>query len=223
MEGLTVTMRPCGSFDLALGSVTWRVVHEVSLLPRPWALVALDDQGLTARHSLFDSYGTIDEALTAMVVQSGSGDESTRFRVALPCGESFIRPGKVPAERVLSSLDWTHTKRYIGYMVLTLHEAATNLDAREGFRNRINIQNARIGDMACVERANGLSRWIGDILLDRDGFVRYQDFQEDAARAFSGIGGDMLPNFDFVPRTPTMPNAASVISFPADRTRRPAA
>jgi len=223
MEGLTVSLRPCGSFDLELGTVTWRVLHEVSLSPRPWALVALDNRGTIGRHSMFDSYATVDEALRAMVEQSGAGETGTRFRVVLPCGQSFLRPGKVPAESVLSSLGWVHTKRYIGYMVLTLHEGASNLDAREGFRSRINLPNSRLGDMACVERAHGLSRWIGDVLLDRDGFVRYQDFQEEAARAFEGIGGDMFPDYDFVARQPTFPNAASVIAFPHDRVRSPAA
>lgn len=223
MEGFTVRLRPCGSFDLELDTVTWRVLHEVTLNPKPWALVAMDGREHVARHSMYDSYSSIDEALSAMMEHSGAGKASPRYRVILPCGESFLRPGKVPTESVLSSLGWVHTRQYIGYMVLTLHEGASNLDAREGFRKRINIPNARLGDMSCVERANGLSRWIGDILLDRDGFVRYQDFQEEAARAFDGIDGDMFPDYDFVARKPTFPNSASVITFPPERIRKPAA
>jgi len=220
MEGLTVRMQRCGSFDLAVGDVTWRVVHEVSFNPIPWVVVAMDSKG---RHALYESFATIDEALSSMIAVSGAGDASSRFRVLLPCGQHFLRPGKVRAESVISTLGWTHTKRYIGYMVLSLPERATNMEARERFRRNITIGSARIGEMTCVERADGLSHWCADILLDRDGFVRWDEFQQDAARAFSPMRGEMLENYDFVPRIPTVPNAAVVIGFPEDRIRRPAA
>lgn len=223
MEGLTIKTRPCGSFELSHDGQTWRVVHEVSFRPTPWVLVAVDDKSGPMRVGVFDSFGTIDEALAKMV-DVASGGKECRFRVVLPCGASFLRPGRIPAEEVMFTLGWVHTKRLTGYMHLSLPVHFSPREARDAFRRRVRIPNSRVGDVQCLGRSDSESVWLADIHLDRDGFMRISEFQIEAAAAFAGIEG-MLGSYDYAMRHPIRRSSeADVIAFPIDRVRqRPAA
>lgn len=236
MIDTSVLMRKEGCFDLPVGKSTWRVLHEERFDgDRPWVLVAFDaSSGLSAADiagnlgeaviganvrgsgglAVYDSYESLDGALEALVEIALGEREEHRFRVEMPCGNSFIRPGKVPAEQVITRLGWVHLRRLRGYMMITLPENACPFRARDGFRQRLAIPGAKLGESTRVSIGGGSSNWCADVFIDCERFARMEEIQEIAAAAFDAVG-EMLPHYDFVPRTPVFATAAQVLQFPA--------
>lgn len=239
MDATTIFMREDGHFDLPAEGFTWRVLHEERYdAARPWVLVAFDAGcGLTASRiagnlgtvmieaarrgeaglAVFDCYETLDDALVGLARQAIGGAPGSRFRIVLPCGSSFLRPGKIPAEQVMSRFGWIHVRRLRGYMMMAFPEGACAYRVHDGFRKRLPHPGIRLGEAVRVEVKDGTANWCADVLMECGRFIRADEVQTAAAGAFEPARTDMLPYFDFVPHSPTVHSEARVIPFPRAR------
>ena len=214
MSGLVISLCADGAFDR--GDGRWQVARDDGFAPRPWALVSRDGSG---RSSVLDNYECLDEALAALA-SSGDGESPARFRVELPCGASFSRPGRVPAEEVMASMGWVYVRNFKGYKPLSFAAGSCPKAVRAAFRDSL-PRGAMLGQATVAGTDGATEAWCADVFVAHEGFVRFADIGSEAGAAFARVGADVVPgSFDFVAGTPAAGRGAEVVEFKSLRAAR---
>src|SRR5690606_30555412 len=148
------------------------------------------------------AFGALDDALKEMIELVCGDRDWIRFKVKLPCGASFIRPGHIPAENVMASLGWVHVKTLVGHMVRSFHSGYSPDEVSEIVADEIWGEDIEVGSVADVGRYGDETFWCIDLKRHCNEFLRYEDIPSAVSTAFVGLLGPGQPLYDFLPTFP---------------------
>lgn len=196
MQGFEVTLEDHGLFLVpAMHPYDGdrKIAYDSELPRRPWVITQKDTA--TCRWTRIDSFATLDDALTR-AVSDASGLARPNFRVRLPCGQQFSRPGRIRAEDVLSSLGWTYVTHLVGFSAFSSDLGCTETTARRHFLDLVkNSPTVVVGDV--VSNDEGDDRlWIADLHIPFDGFIRREDIENEKNVTFALEGIPLIEGFD---------------------------
>ncbi|NTF17186.1 hypothetical protein G6L37_01920 [Agrobacterium rubi] len=196
MSGFEVTLEDHGLFlvpAMHAYDSDRKIGFDSELPRRPWVITQLDLA--TCRWERADSFATLDEALNFAVCEA-SGLARPNFRVRLPCGQHFSRPGHVPAEAVLSSLGWVYVTHLVGFSHFLSDTACTPAIARRHFLLMTkDTPNVVVGDVTPNDE-DGNRLWIADLHIPFDGFIRREDIESEKNISFAAEGIPLVEGFD---------------------------
>lgn len=196
MQGFEVTLEDHGLFlvpALHPYDTDRKIAFDSEIARRPWVITQMDPA--TCRWERVDSFSTLDEALNAAVSEA-SGLPRPNFRVRLPCGQHFSRPGRVSAESVLSSLGWVYVTHLVGFAHFFSETSCSEARARKHFLAMIEESpSVVLGDVSPSDE--GDSRlWIADLHIPFDGFIRREDIEAEKNNSFAFEGIPLVEGFD---------------------------
>lgn len=218
MKGFVVHLREDGLFEapaVAPGGSSVRIVYESADQRHPWVAMSLDDMGVKWRR--MKGFHSLDEALDFSVSQVNWERTVCEYSVRLPDGMSFQRPGRLPAEQVMASAGWVFVTSLIGYAMVTTERNGNAFGVRAVMAKRLLGCQARIGDIDLSDADEEGLHWCIDLSLPYEGFIKVEDIGAEAKAAFAADKVDVMPHFDFRPRSNVAMTEATVIAFPEDR------
>jgi len=196
MQGFEVTLEDHGMFlvpAMEAGDTDRKIAYDPELPRRPWVVMEMD--AATCRWYRVVSFDNLDEAMN-WSVSDITGHKRPNFRVKLPCGRHFSRPGRIAAEDVLSSLGWVYVTHLVGYSHLVTDTSCSVGRARKHFLNLTqNSPSVVVGDVTpCDEGDSRL--WIADLHIPFDGFIRREDIETEKNVSFAAEGIPLVEGFD---------------------------
>jgi len=214
MDGLVVSLTDKGSFELSNGRLSAVVSYDPDSPERPWSLCSSIEGGSEPSESeALAIFGALDDALKAMVDLIYGDRNWVRFMVQLPCGASFTRPGRVPAENVMASLGWVHVKTLVTHVVKAYHSDYSSDDVAEMFQASLLDEEIEVGYAVIVGAFRDENHWCIDLRRDSHQFLRYEHLGRSVSQAFQSIMNENNPIFDFVPTFPIRKSSAEIVSF----------
>jgi hypothetical protein len=223
MDGLVITLKDDGSFQMTDGPLTASVTYEPETPTRPWILSTLRNEGKgTSQFATVAVFGSLDDAMIEMVKTVAEGRDWIKFMVSLPCGASFTRPGHVPAENVMASLGWVHVKTLVAHVVRSYNSGFTAEDVADIVDLNIKDESIEVGTAVDVGTFNGQTNWCIDLHRNCHEFLRCDAISDAVSKAFDGLLHGGQPLYDFFPTYPIRKTTAQIVSFP-DRMQQTAA
>jgi len=218
MKGFAVNLRDDGLFEASSaypGESSVRIMHDSSDRHCPWVALTLDPGEV--KWMPLKSFHSLDDALDFAVGEVNWDRELHEYTVRIPDGMSFRRPGRLPAEQVMASAGWYFVTSLIGYVMMKTPHDGNAFDVRSELSRRLEGKKTRIGDVDLSDRDEEGLHWCIDLNLPYEGFIHVDDVEAEARAAFAVEGVEVIPNFNFQPRTNVAMQEASVIAFPEDR------
>ena len=207
---LEITLQECGAFvvpNAGAAQSDIRITFDSERLNRSWVGSAAADGGWHPAAA----FERLDEALE-WAVRASTGRSGVRFKVNLPCGASFSRPGRVPAEDVMSSLDWVYVTHLIGFVCLTTDNPCTEPYARRRFLGMISANpDVELGEATPVD--GDMRFWVGDLHIPFEGFIRVQDIKAEKEVCFAAEGIETIEGYDCRKAGSGESRSAEIISF----------
>ncbi len=157
----------------------------------PWSATVFDGRGhcLHAEH-----FAELDAGLDRLADLGEVARTGLRelYRVELPEGRSFQRPGALPAEAVLHLLGFDFYDNVAASLVAPKREAADQRGAVAWFREKLGVLAPllRNVELAAVEGAGEF--WCAEILLSVNGFYQPRGLLEFARTSVGACGVEML-------------------------------
>lgn len=196
MQGFEVTLEGHGLFHVPAqrpGDAARKISYDPETKRAPWVVTEMD--GPTCRWYRIVSFNTLDEAMD-WAVSDATGLRRPNYRVNLPCGKHFSRPGRVPAESVLSALGWVYVTHLIGFSHFSSPSACSEARARRHFLELTqDSPSVVVGDVtACDDGENRF--WIADLRIPFDGFIRREDIETEKDISFASERIPLVEGFD---------------------------
>jgi hypothetical protein len=184
MQGFEVTLEDHGLFHvpaLRPEDGDRKIAYDPETKRNPWVITEMD---ATSRWHRVLSFTTLDEALD-WAVSAATGILRPNYRVMLPCGQHFSRPGRVPAESVLSSMGWVYVTHLIGFHHFNSPAPCSEHRARRHFIEHVqDSPSVVVGDVTpCDDGENCF--WIADLRIPFDGFIRREDIEAEKNISFA--------------------------------------
>jgi hypothetical protein len=156
----------------------------------PWCISVIDATG-RCRHS--ETVPTLDIGLDRLSILGSATLNGLRglYRVELPGGASFQRPGSVPAEEILRKLEFNFVGSVHAFLVARLDGAMSQVEAALWFRDKVGVLAPLLGSVDLVESDEIEASWCADVLLPVNGFYRPQDLLGFARSAVGACGVEM--------------------------------
>jgi hypothetical protein len=219
MDGLVITLKDDGSFQMKDGPFTASVTYDHETPARPWILSSLQDGAKDASNfEVIAIFASLDEALKEMVKVVCEGRDWIRFMVSLPCGASFFRPGRVPAENVMASLGWVHIKTLVAHTVRSYGSDYSAADVVDIISLNITDESIEVGTAVDVGSYNGMTNWCIDLRRPCHEFLQVSAVSDAVTKAFDGLLHGGQPLYDFFPTYPIRKATAEIVSL-ADRAK----
>lgn len=218
MKGFVVQLREDGLFEAKPafpGESSVRVVCEPADQRMPWVALSLDADGL--KWTRLRGFHSLDEALDFAVEQAHWDGPLHGYSVRMPDGMAFQRPGRLPVEQVMASAGWFFVTSLVGYAMVTADHGSNAMEVRSEMLRRLEGSDARIGDVNPSDEDSEGRHWCIDLDYPYEGFIHVDDVRREAQAAFAADGIEVIPHFDFRPRTSLAVKEAAVIAFPEDR------
>jgi hypothetical protein len=157
----------------------------------PWSVSVMDGDG-RCRHS--ESVSTLDIGLDRLAILGSATQKGLRglYRVELPDGVSFQRPGTVPAEEILRKFDFSLVGSVRAFLVAQIDTAFTVSEAHHWFREKLGALAPLQGSTDLVESDSNEGCWCTDVLLPANGFYRAEGLLEFARSAVGACGVEMF-------------------------------
>lgn len=152
----------------------------------------------------------LDDGLRLLVATSGSVDP---FRVLLPSGDSFARPGKVPALEVMAALGYSVVRGLSAFVVVT---EAADYDSRKLRRELVANLSGRpleVGEVDWVEGDGDSSVWCCDLRLSFEGPLQESGAKALVKRTLAGSGLEILDPVELDVPYKVPQNVAAVLRF----------
>lgn len=209
--GAAVTLTPHGAFRAHGPGGTHELAYDGTA--DAWNLVGPPPPGrrpgvLVAR------VGGLDHGLALLVAAAG---RIGPFRVALPCGGSFARPGHVPASEVLAALGYRATRAVAACTLLSMPDGACEGEARREAL-RLLTGGIDLGEVEPVESESGVTWWCCPVYVPFDGMLRLSAADAVVAEALAGTGLEVAGPAEPETDASVLANAAELLSFvPASR------
>jgi hypothetical protein len=197
------------------GEESFRVGCNTDNPAHPWFVLSTDEMGVKWRRER--AFADLDAALNYAVAQVFE-DGINEYDVRLPCGNTFRRPGRVPAEQVMASMDWLYVEEMIGFHTLTTPIKAEAMDARKEIMEKIIETQVELGSVDLVEEENGKRHWCADVHMPYQGFIHRKDIETQFRICFASEGIKVvseLMNFRARVITPAPP--AKILDFSSFR------
>lgn len=196
MSGFEVTLEDHGLFlvpAMHAYDTDRKIAYDSDHPRRPWIITQMDPA--TCRWERTDAFTNLDDALH-FAVSEASGLARPNFRVKLPCGQRFSRPGQVPAEAVLSALGWVFVTHLIGFSHFNSATACSEHRARRHFVELVqDSPSVVVGEVtACDDGENRF--WIADLRIPFDGFIRREDIETEKNISFASERIPLVEGFD---------------------------
>lgn len=221
MSAYEITLSATGMFEipaLAAGGETLRVGCNSEDQVLPWFVLGTDEIGVKWRR--VRSFGDLDSALDFAVSQI-SGADIHEYDVRLPCGQVFRRPGRVPAEQVMASMNWLYVEEMCGYSAFTTNISAGNSEARKEIFEKVRDTQIELGSVDLVEEAEGRRHWCADVSIPFQGFIHRDDIEAQFKISFAAEGFPVIDEMmDFRARILKPAAEAVILDFKAFRDAR---
>jgi hypothetical protein len=166
-------------------------VYEDRLAPFAWHAVFVPAGGKPRSRS----HATLDAALLDLSI---SARDAAAFRVDLPGGASFQRPGKVPAEEVLGNLGFVLVRELDASFALALPGGISPQEARMRFEERLGSLAVNLRGVAPVEAEGGSVWWCGNVVLPVSCYVADGEYDALAAAYAAKLGIEFHPGVEVV-------------------------
>jgi hypothetical protein len=219
MTNLIVKLENHGFFEVpSVGgsSGSLRVGFNPEYSDAPWVVLSKDAEGI--RWELLFSYSDLDRALAYAVRLQVGADQPWDYKIVLPCGQEFQRPGRVPAERVLASMGWLYVTHLIGYAIVPIAHAESVKQAQDYLTGIVVDTNIKVGGIDPVEGA--AAGWCANLVIEYHGFIHRDQLELELRTWFHAEGVEILPEiYDFRCRQ-NVPASAEIISFEDKRKAR---
>lgn len=188
MSLFTVFHRNDGSFEAESidDPIVYKVIQDESIKGGPWVIVSRLKSGLGSM--MEGSFESLDEALESAVAKAVTEEQAPRFRVEMTDGAAFQRPGRVPAESVLSGLGWINVREIVGHFVFSGPADMAPADARHLVSLDLAEKHVSIGSVDFVEAGKDASHWCADVKIPYNGFLRSEIIETIGSDAFSEQG-----------------------------------
>lgn len=202
MNAYEVKLAPHGFFEIPAtcpDGISFRVGYNPDVKFNPWSVLTQDDEGI--KWCCVRSFGDLDRALSFAVSQVLEESAGVEFRVNLPCGRSFKRPGRIAAENVMASMGWLYVHELVAYGGLLCPELSSPEEAEEAFKDLLDGTMVSLDDVDYVgddfvSSDNGY--WCAKYLLPYDGFLHLDRIESEIVIAFKAEGVEIFPEvFDF--------------------------
>lgn len=180
-----------GGFRIDQNGLRTELGYDPECCESPWCLSVSDAEG----HLLHDeNLDTLDAGLDRLADLGRAPRSGMRglYRVALPDGRSFHRPGALSAEEVMSRFGHDLVGTVRAFLVAPLDSAATAADAYAWFRERLGVLGPLLGRVDPVEIDETGSCWCADVLLPANGFYRAEALLEFARSSVGACGVEMF-------------------------------
>jgi hypothetical protein len=196
MQGFEVTLEDHGMFLIPAQNPEdgdRKIAYDAEIGRRPWVIMEMEID--TCRWARVESFATLDEALD-WAVSASTGLSRPNYRVALPCGRHFSRPGRVAAEEVLTALGWVYVTHLVGFSHFASETSCSEHRARKHFFSLVeHSPSVVVGECTAVD--DGENRlWIADLHIPFDGFIRREDIETEKNISFASEGIPLVEGFD---------------------------
>jgi hypothetical protein len=214
MSAFVVNLSETGMFEIPARSyeeASFRVGCNPDDPALPWFVLSTDELGVKWQRER--AFGDLDSALDYAVARAFEGDRISEYDVRLPCGKSFRRPGRVPAEQVMASMDWLYVEEMLGW---TAHATSINvgvMQARKEILKKAEDTQVELGSVDLVEEADGQRHWCADVHIPYQGFIHRDDIETQFKLCFASEGFIVLDTPDFRARVIRPASQAVIVDF----------
>jgi hypothetical protein len=213
MQGFEVTLEEHGMFLVPSQTPEFgnlKIAYDPEFRRRPWIVLEMDLA--TCQWYRMDSFVTLDEALD-WAVSDVTEINRPNYRVKLPCGNYFSRPGRIPAEEVLSSMGWVYVTHLVGFSPFTSTEPCSEALALKHFLEITqDSPTVEVGEVtACDEGQNCF--WIADLRIPFDGFIRREDIETETNISFAAENIPLVEGYDCVIAVGGEARSAEILSL----------
>lgn len=207
--GLTVELDEDGVFSCEGPSGSHVLFFSGDKGEERWLLTPAAVEG-NAVPPLLAWQGDLDDGLRLLVATSGSVEP---FRVALPTGDSFARPGRVPALEVMAALGYSVVRGVNAFVVVT---EAAGYDAPRLRRELVASLDGRplqVGELDLVEGDGESSVWCCDLKLSFEGPLMESGARALVSRTLAGSGLEVIDQVELDVPYKVPQNVAAVLRF----------
>lgn len=182
----------------------------------PWCVAVIDDEG-RCLHS--ETVSTLDIGLDRLALLGSATQKGLRglYRVDLPGGGSFQRPGNVQAEEILHKFDFDLVGSARTFLIAPLDSAITATEAYRWFSEKLGVLAPLMGSVDHVESDSTDGHWCVDVLLPVNGFYTSEGLLEFAKGAVAACGLEMIPEISVCDETLPDLRSGQVVQFAARR------
>lgn len=196
MQGFEVTLEDHGLFLVPAQRPEdgdRKIAYDPEMKRRPWVVTEIDPA--TCKWVPIESFTTLDEALD-WAVSDATGLLRPNYRVKLPCGQHFSRPGRINAEAVLSAMGWVYVTHLIGFSHFNSATPCSEHRARRHFVELVqDSPSVVVGEVTpCDDGENRF--WIADLRIPFDGFIRREDIETEKDISFASERIPLVEGFD---------------------------
>lgn len=191
-ETIAIRLTEWGGFKIDDGK---GVIAELGFDPLAgvdgWCVSVMDTAG---RSLLSEAVPTLDIGLDRLAMLGSATESGLRdlYRVELPGGASFQRPGTVPADEILGKFGFSFVSSVRAFLVASLDAAFSATDAHLWFREKLGVLAPLQGSVDLVETGPTETCWCTDVLLPANGFYRPEDLLQFATDSVGACGVEMF-------------------------------
>lgn len=221
MQGFEVTLEDYGQFHIPPAHADdgdRKISFDPELSRRPWIVTEMSAED--CKWIRIESFNSLDDALD-WCVSVTTGAAKPQYRVNLPCGGSFSRPGRVKAEDVMSSMGWVYVTHLTGFAHFAPSEPCSETVVRRHFLSIIEESpNVRLGEITPLHEDATLM-WIADLHIPFEGFIQRDHIEFEKDIAFSSEGIKLrVQGFDCKVKLGASPRSADLFDFSARRAQK---
>jgi hypothetical protein len=207
-----IRLTDAGSFQVDRDGPTAELCFDAFGGEAAWSVTVFDAQGrcLHAEH-----FADLDAGLDRLADLGRVERTGLRnlYRVALPDGRSFQRPGSLPAASVLRMLGFDFHDNVATFLVVAKDEATDRTDAFALFRERLGMLAPLLRSVEAVAVDGDGDLWCAEILLSVNGFYQPKGLLDFAMTSVGACGVEMLPKIGML--GPDDVDAPAVLPFAA--------
>jgi len=159
---------------------------------------------------LLSMHDDLDEALAGLAAQADN--DGGWFTIRLPDGNTFSRPGKVPAEEILATFGYMLIE---GMTVYAVYESASELsdaEAERAVREMLTGYDVRIGSVDRIGDAD--PSWCLDMVLPFEGYIHRGALTAHAAGVLAGTALEVTGVIECQDVGAEVPDTSNVVHFP---------
>jgi len=155
---------------------------------------------------------SLDHGLAMLARASGC---MSTFRVGLPCGESFLRPGKVPAPEVLAALGYLAVGAVTAYAVLARPSSVGVAEVRRELLSGL-PGGVGLGEVEETDSEGGTTWWCCDLSVPFEGMLRLSEADAVVASALARCPFEPVGRSEVEAAALPTANSAKVLRFTLD-------
>ncbi len=218
MSAFVVNLSETGMFEipaLSFESASFRVGCNPDDQALPWYVLSTDELGVKWQRER--SFYDLDSALDYAVARASDGGRVSEYEVLLPCGQTFRRPGRIPAEQVMASMDWLYVEEMSGFTAYATDLDVGEMQVRKEILAKAQDTQVELGEVDLVEEANGQRHWCADLHIPYHGFIHRDNIDEQFKICFAAEGFPVLDAPHWKARVLRSESQAVIVDFKSFR------